>query len=638
MVWCGIVWFGSVVWYGMNGMVWYGISMVWCGMEWYGTVQYGMVSYTIQYNMVWHDLECYGMVYDIVWMSKAKSRPRKIDYTDDDSDIDSAITPINAPEDHSNGKIIESDSLSDFYLHEINPKHHKHHRKKKRDSRRSDLEEDELQDISNENIREIYKELQIISEKLKSENRALHEREQKVKERERMVTISTENIQTIAQHEVKQKLVLIEEKHRAETARLESALREKTKENKRLKDSFETLKQANDALKKEFEMLKSQHDKLEKQAISVQARLTNLQRKQEFDQRQKDFDIAAISMGTAVPKQKGNKDSEDKIKSQKSQKSGVAGCSYDVIGVLLDWISDAHLRCAVSDQSTKTMERFLTQDYIQEKVLRILPSSVEMLREYPGHNIKLSLPLLQFIYWALVHVEQSSSQQRTSLSSTLRRLGEELYRSKTVRFSEGEKSSGSFGSFDSCPSSPVKLDKSKDGIYFRSSNLHVRLLSSLIILKTLSQVDLIAHVFDVLRNDLKADIAKELFLYYQSTPVVLQYLKPVNKAFMGSAMDTLLQMSTDSPFQQPFLESCSNEACFRTIAMVLRAPSQDNKLLEKLSIILQKLSKVKANRKFFEVYTIVGIIQEILRSCPSEQAFLALNLKSILFNLSAGSV
>ena len=63
---------------------------------------------------------------------------------------------------------------------------------------------------------------------------------------------------------------------------------------------------------------------------------------------------------------------------------------------------------------------------------------------------------------------------------------------------------------------------------------------------------------------------------------------------MGSAMDIFLQMSADSPFQQTFLESCSNEACFRTVAMVLRAPSQDNKLLEKLSIILQKLSKIRS--------------------------------------------
>ena len=36
-------------------------------------------------------------------------------------------------------------------------------------------------------------------------------------------------------------------------------------------------------------------------------------------------------------------------------------------------------------------------------------------------------------------------------------------------------------------------------------------------------------MFDVLKADLKSDVAKELFLYYQGTTVVLQYLKPVNK-------------------------------------------------------------------------------------------------------------
>jgi hypothetical protein len=46
-------------------------------------------------------------------------------------------------------------------------------------------------------------------------------------------------------------------------------------------------------------------------------------------------------------------------------------------------------------------------------------------------------------------------------------------------------------------------------------------------------VDLVAHVFDVLKNDLKSDVCKELFLYYQATPVVLQYLKPINKVKMN---------------------------------------------------------------------------------------------------------
>ncbi|XP_048756583.1 coiled-coil domain-containing protein 138-like [Ostrea edulis] len=561
-------------------------------------------------------------------MSKSRPKPLKGDLSGE-SDLDSTITPINAATDNSQGRIIESDSLSDFYLHEISGKHRRkkqHHHKTKA---ALDSDEEEYHNISNENIRDIYKELRVISEKLKLENKSLHEREQKLKERERMVSISSQNIQTIAQHEIKQKLQAVEERYKADIYRLETLLREKCKENKRLKDNFETLKQANDALKKEFECLQSQHEKLEKQAVTVQARLTNLQRKQEFDQRQKELDVAAVAMGNAVPKQQKPKEAEEKTK-QRTQKT--AACCFDVTGILLDWVSDAHLRCAVSDLPGKPLERFLSPEYLQEKIMKILPSAVDMLREFPGQNLKISLPCIQFIYWALTHVENCAGQQKSGLSSTLRRLGEELYRAKTVRFSELEKTPSEFN-----PPSPIKLDKSKDGIYFRSQNLHVRLLSSFIILKTLSQVDLLAHVFDVLRNDLKSDIAKELFLYYQATPVVLQYLKPVNKTFMGSAMDIFLQMSTDSPFLQPFLETCSNENWFRTVAMVLRAPSQDSKLLEKLSIILQKLSKFRCNRKYFDVYTIVGIIQELLRGCPTDQAFLGLNLKSILFNLTSGA-
>ncbi|VDI66223.1 Hypothetical predicted protein [Mytilus galloprovincialis] len=349
-------------------------------------------------------------------------------------------------------------------------------------------------------------------------------------------------------------------------------------------------------------------------------------RKQDFTERQKEVELGNIALSTAVPKQKGQQ-REHKV--QKEKKFSTSSCSYDIMGILLDWICDAHLRYAVTDQPTRAIERFSSTEYILERVLKILPTSVDMLREFPPNNFRISLPCLQFIYWSLINVEQASGQQKSNLSSTLRRLGEELYRSKTVKFMDVSSDKSDF------PLSPTKLDKSKDGIYFRSSNQHVRLLSSLIILKTLSQVDLVAHVFDVLKNDLKSDVCKELFLYYQATPVVLQYLKPINKAFMGAAMDIFLQLSADTPFQTPFLESCGNEQWFRTVAMVLRAPTQDNKLLEKLSIILQKLSKFKTNKRFFDVYTIVGIIQEILRGCSTDQAFLALNLKSILFNLTS---
>ncbi|XP_060065273.1 coiled-coil domain-containing protein 138-like [Ylistrum balloti] len=542
-------------------------------------------------------------------------RSKQLDFSGD-SDLESTVTPINPPDDGGHGQIIESDSLSDFYLHEVK---HKKHRKKRQDY---DVEVSDEDHQSKNNMKEIYRELQTISKKLKEENKILYEREQKVKERERMVSISSASVQTITDHAIRQRIQAMEEKHRAEVASLEQALREKGKDHKRLKDNFETLKQANDALKKELESLQSEHEKLEKQAMSVQSRLTNLQRKQEFAERQKDLALA-------VPKQKPQKDVEEKSKSSKQPKVTLPVYTFDVMGVLLDWICDAHLRYTFTDQSSRPADRYFAPEYVQEKVLKILPSSVDLLREFPGQNLRISLPCIQFIYWSLVHIEHGPGSQKSSLSSTLRRLGEEMYRAKTVRFSDTDKMS------DSTPSFLNKPDKSKDAVYFRSTNLHVRILSSLIILKTLSQVDLLAHVFDVLRNDLKSDIAKELYLYYHATPVILLYLKPVNKAFMGAAMDIFLQMSSDSPFQQSFLEGCSNETWFRTIAMVLRAPSQDYKVLEKLSVILQKLSKMKSNRKYFEVYTIVAIIQELLRGCATDQAFLALNLKSILFNLTA---
>lgn len=564
-------------------------------------------------------------------MVKTKIKPKKMDFAEsDDSDLDSTVTPIDPPDDNAHGQIIESDSLSDFYLNDVKQKKHSKHLGKKKSYHHSDHlgDKGELNKSKEENIKDIYRELQVISDKLKFENKKLHEREEKVKERERIVAISSANVKTITEHEVREKLKVMEEKHKEEISKLEIQLKEKAKENRRLKDNFETLVKANDALKKDFDALQSQHDKLEKQAVSVQARLTNLQRKQDFAERQKEVDVGNIAMATAVPKQKGQQ-REDKSRPQKEKKFISSGCSYDIMGILLDWICDAHLRYAVTDQPTKP-DRFSSPDYVLERVLKILPTSVDMLREFPPNNFRISLPCLQFIYWSLVNVEQASGQQKSNLSSTLRRLGEEIYRSKTVKFMDvSDKSDLSL--------SPTKADKTtKDGIYFRSSNHHVRLLSSLIILKTLSQVDLVAHVFDVLKNDLKSDVCKELFLYYQATPVVLQYLKPINKAFMGAAMDIFLQMSADTPFQTPFLESCSNEQWFRTIAMVLRAPTQDNKLLEKLSIILQKLSKYKSNKKFFDVYTIVGIIQELLRGCSTDHAFLALNLKSILFNLSSG--
>ena len=51
----------------------------------------------------------------------------------------------------------------------------------------------------------------ILYQFLQFENKKLHEREEKVKERERIVAISSANVKTITEHEVREKLKVIEQ-------------------------------------------------------------------------------------------------------------------------------------------------------------------------------------------------------------------------------------------------------------------------------------------------------------------------------------------------------------------------------------------------------------------------------------------
>lgn len=89
----------------------------------------------------------------------------------------------------------------------------------------------------------------------------------------------------------------------------------------------------------------------------------------------------------------------------------------------------------------------------------------------------------------------------------------------------------------------IKKDLSHIDFFFRTAFSFL--------LDFLITVDLLAHVFDVLRNDLKSDIAKELFLYYQATPVVLQYLKPVNKVISSTTSNCVLKGDNSSK-KNPF--------------------------------------------------------------------------------------
>ncbi|KFP34263.1 Coiled-coil domain-containing protein 138, partial [Colius striatus] len=250
---------------------------------------------------------------------------------------------------------------------------------------------------------------------------------------------------------------------------------------------------------------------------------------------------------------------------------------------------------------------------------QLLPIAAEQLQWMPFVNPKLHVPVIKFIYWSIRQLD--TGVQHAILASTMRRLGEDIFKgivskrnphSSSEEFAEG---------------------KSKSAAFFKSSCLPLRFLSTLVVLKTVTQVDYLAQAFDSLHVDLKTDEGKALFLEYQCVPVILSHLKISSRVLLSSALDGLLQMTMESGSLQPFLEACSNESFFHTCSALLRSPKLDVQILEKLSVLLQKLSRIKSNKKMFELFALHQTIQELHRTTNPDHAFLCINLNSILLNL-----
>ncbi|XP_059544341.1 coiled-coil domain-containing protein 138 isoform X6 [Myotis daubentonii] len=415
-------------------------------------------------------------------------------------------------------------------------------------------------------INQIYDELFQIHQKLQCETAAqqefaeeLQKREHFLVEREELLFRHETALSKIkgVEEEVLTRFQIMKEQHDAEVAHLTEVLKDKNKESKRLRSSFDALKELNDNLKKQLNEVSEENKKMEIQAKRVQARLDNLQRKYEF---------------MTIQRLKGNSHAVHEMKSLRQEKVPVSKTYkvplnaqvYELLTVFMDWISDYHLSKLKSEESgmdgEKLLFKFASQrNDIQEKCIKLLPVMTEQLQWMPFVNAKLHEPFVKFIYWSLRQLEAGTLH--STMTSTLRRLGEDIFKGvvKGIQDNSLEHS---------------MENKPKTAAFFRSSNLPLRFLSTLIVLKTVTQESL-----------------------------------------------------------QPFLEACSNTLFFRTCSVLLRTPKLDLQILEKLSIILQKLSKIKSNKKFFELFTIHLMLQEIQRTTHPEHAFLCINLNSTLFNL-----
>ncbi|KAM4866911.1 coiled-coil domain-containing protein 138 isoform 2-T2 [Thomomys bottae] len=461
------------------------------------------------------------------------------------------------------------------------------------------------QSILPHHINQIYDELLQIHQKLQCETSAqqkfaeeLQKREHFLVEREQLLFRHENALSKIkgVEDEVITRFQIIKEQHSAEVEHLTEVLKEKNKESKRLRSSFDSLKELNDNLKKQLNEVSEENRKMEIQAKRVQARLDNLQRKYEFMtiQRLKGNSYSTHEVKTLK---------QEKVPVSKTSKGPVNGQVYELLTIFMDWISDHHLSKVKPEESGMDGEKPLLKSQrsdIQEKCVKLLPLMTEQLQWMPFINAKLHEPFVKFIYWSLRQVDAGT--QHSTLTSTLRRLGEDIFKGVTIK-----------GIHDTSLEHSVE-NKPKTAVFFKSSNLQLRFLSTLIVLKTVTQADYLAQAFDSLCLDLKTDEGKLLFLEYRAVPVILSHLK-ISRSL------------------QPFLEACSNSLFFRTCSVLLRTPKLDLQILEKLSIILQKLSKIKSNKKLFELFTIHLMLQELQRTTHPEHAFLCINLNSTLFNL-----
>ncbi|XP_016154765.1 PREDICTED: coiled-coil domain-containing protein 138 isoform X1 [Ficedula albicollis] len=438
-------------------------------------------------------------------------------------------------------------------------------------------------------ISQIYDELFVIHQKLQRESSAQQEYALQLQKRERCLTeqeaLFFQQEGALAkirgvEEEVHTKIAAMKEQHEAEVKQLTEALREITKENRRLKSSFDNLKEVNDSLRKQLCDVTDLNKKLEDQARRVQARLENLQ----------------LPVNSQV---------------------------YELLTYLMDWISDQHLsKIKTQEEREGSHKHMVTQSSkhscTQEKCLKVLPIVTEQLQWMPYVNPKLHVPVIKFIYWS---IRQLDTDMQHATRSTMRRLGEDIFKGIV---SKGNPHGSSEQSTES---------KSKSAAFFKSFCMPLRFLSTLIVLKTVRQVDYLAQAFESLRVDLKTDEGRALFLEYQCVPVILSHLKVSSASLLSSALDGLLQMTVESGSLQPFLEACSNESFFRTCSVLLQSSKLDIAVLEKLSVILQKLSRIKSNKKMFKLFGLHQLFRELRRTVDPGHTFLCINLNSILLNL-----
>jgi len=456
-------------------------------------------------------------------------------------------------------------------------------------------------------IQKVHKELCDINQKLQEEHKRLKEWEYKLmkrdsllKRKEKELSNCADSMKTALQNELKEQGSRFE-------VESDERLKELSNENKKIRNTIKVLTKSNENMRKRAEEGELKIQKYEEKTQNLQNRISNLQRKVEIlqDQNKKQTSQTKYSSN--------NSDRKISIPS----KEETTPVFYEVFGSTLQWISETYLTTNIVNliKHKPQSEHDPSLEVTNEKCLKVLVLLPRILPKIGQLQTDVQLGYLQFIYWSILHAGLSQSSQKYCHSATYRRIGEELYQ----------------------PSLAQK-DKETSPSFYRNKNVHVRLLSKLILLYTITQADVLSQVFQTLNQDLRLENGKDFFMKYKGTFVIFPLFKLTNKVNLMNSLDILMILSTDSPYLQPFLENLSTMEWVHSILTIMRSSMDDENMLEKLSLLLQRLSRIRSNKSIFEALQMKNAMSEIARTTNPTNDFLQLNLRSILFNLDSMKV
>ncbi|XP_044073639.1 coiled-coil domain-containing protein 138-like [Siniperca chuatsi] len=465
-------------------------------------------------------------------------------------------------------------------------------------------------------LAKVYQEMMTIYEQLKAERQSQQQWERELQERERRLKQQEEAFGRLAGLEemLHSRILAVEEKHQQELSQLQDLLRERSKENRRLKSSYDIIKELNDNMKKQLNEINEQNKKLESQSKRVQARLENLQRKYEHSITSRGCQKVSVKSTECIKPSKKEKTAASGKPSNKGRSSPTP---LKLLALLLDWTLDGQTFSSVAGNEGKGVGQCLPPEVVlNERCLKVLPLLADQLHHAPLSEPDLLLNLLRLIYWALRHMD---STQHVALSTTLRRIGEEASK-PPAQLTTSQSEDPDLPK--SCRSWPL----------YRSPCPCTRILSTLIILRTVTQADVLAQVLESLHTELMSEESRGLFIHYGGVCALLSMLR-AGRGGLHTPVDILMQLTEQSRYLNSFLEACSCEEFFRTASQLLKNPRLELPSLEKLSILLQKLSSIRKNRRLFELSSLHLQIQELNHKTNHTHTFLCLNLRSILHNL-----